>query len=63
MSNIKQPQQSQQAQYGTPKNIRQNRNEYIQQTKTLPTSNPIRSPSPDYLLREEKIPMTSNPGL
>ena len=38
-----------------------NEKDYIQFTRTLPSSNPIRTASPDIIVKPEKIPSTRNP--
>lgn len=36
-------------------------NEYIKSTKLIPSSNPLRLPSPDKLTGKEQIATTENP--
>lgn len=46
------------------KSVRQlSNNEFVNITKQLPSTNPLRSPTPDVHSRKEKICSTQSPGL
>ena len=42
--------------------IKSPKNDYLNSIKVFPSSNPIRQPSPDNVLKTEKIHLTTNPG-
>ena len=41
---------------------RNTKNNYLNSLKIFPSSNPIKQPNPDGVLKAEKIPLTHNPG-